>query len=495
MADSWQDAEIVTPSWEDAPIVDVTDAKPKTQSEAAGRGLKNVPLTMYTTKFSDIPKAIGSLGETAVNTVGNLGTKAVAGVAGLGMTAWEGISSKSPEAFKNAEGRTNVVEGIEKAGRELFHPRTEHGAMTEDALGATAEKAGQAIKYPLSAVPFAVAGLREGGNTGTEERQKFMKMPMSQYLGELAQDSGASPLLATLAHITPDTVLMATGLKGGKAAAKSATKPSPRAAPTIDELKTQANTLYDVVDNAGIRISDVAFKDAIISIQQNVAQSGARRSLAPKTWVALDELAADAAAGNITLKQVEELRRVLKKAQKGVDADKASATRALREYDKFIENLTPAQLTTGGKEVVEYLKSARSLWSRARKTEKIEDMIDIAGLNAGQYTGSGFENALRLQFRALARKKKEMNMFTAAEQQAIRGVAFGTKTGNILRQIGKLAPTGVVSLGMGSGAGFLIFGPAGAAAVPAVGSLARWGATQSTLKGAEKASELMRAGQ
>ena len=60
--------------------------------------------------------------------------------------------------------------------------------------------------------------------------------------------------------------------------------------------------------------------------------------------------------------------------------------------------------------------------------------------------------------------------------------------------LGKLAPTGIVSAGIGGSAGYALGGPVGAVAVPAVGAIARRGATKMTQRNVEKASELVRSG-
>lgn len=484
---SWKDAPIVNPeqqgsSWQDAKTVE-QEQEPRTLS---GRILKSL-------------QTLGGFREAVPVAAANAGVQAVSGIAGIAGTARpEDIRPDKarydfliPKEYRQPEPTQSRSErGAENVsavqGALTVQPITEGGRAATEAISTGIETAGKAIKYPLSAVPFAVGG--------EEEQQKFMEMPMSQYLGELAQDNGASPLISTLAHMAPDLALTSAGVKGGRAAKAGSAKPAPTKPPTIDALKQEASALYDLVDNSGVRISDDAFRQAVDSIRSQVESSGARRSLAPKTWKALDEIADDAAKGDITLKKAEELRRVLKQAQKGVDSDKSSATRALAAYDEFIEGLSPEKLSAAaGKETAEYLKSARGLWSRARKAEQIEDIIDTAGINAGAYTGSGYENALRMEFRKLARRKDKMRMFTQAEQKAIRAVAMGTPIGNVLRQLGRFSLQSGLNAGMAGAAGVYFLGPLGAA-VPAVASLARFGATRSTIKGAEKAAELMRKG-
>ena len=138
------------------------------------------------------------------------------------------------------------------------------------------------------------------------------------------------------------------------------------------------------------------------------------------------------------------------------------------------------------------LQDARKLWSQASKADTIETLIDRAKLSAPNFSGSGMENAIRTEFRALAKNEKKMRLFTDDEQDAIRKVAMGGPVENAMRMIGKFAPTGVVSSGLSSGAGYMLGGPVGAAAVPAAGFGARQLATMLTMRNAQKASELMR---
>jgi hypothetical protein len=110
-------------------------------------------------------------------------------------------------------------------------------------------------------------------------------------------------------------------------------------------------------------------------------------------------------------------------------------------------------------------------------------------LSAPNFSGSGAENAVRTEFRTLAKNTAKMRTFTPAERSAIERVAKGGPIGNTLRMLGKFAPTGVVSSALSGGAGYAVGGPVGAVALPAAGFAARQGATAATLGNARAASE------
>jgi hypothetical protein len=83
------------------------------------------------------------------------------------------------------------------------------------------------------------------------------------------------------------------------------------------------------------------------------------------------------------------------------------------------------------------------------------------------------ENSIRVQFRQLANNQTKLRRFTKEEQELIKDVARGGPVDNVLRYFGKLSPTGVISGGIATGAGYALGGTTGAVAVPAMGAAAR----------------------
>ena len=239
------------------------------------------------------------------------------------------------------------------------------------------------------------------------------------------------------------------------------------------------------------------FVDLVDDISSTVKKAGIDPTLHPKATAVLGRLQ-EAKGTQHTLEEAEILRRVLKSAAASKEPDEGRLTRIMIDkLDDFVENMKPSDfsLIAGDKAGVAKLTEARSLWSRMRKGEIVEDLIENAKLTAPNFTGSGYENALRTQFRTLAKNANKMRGFSKTEQTAIERVAKGGPLENTLRMLGKFAPTGVVSTVMSGGAGAAIGGPVGAVALPAAGFAARQGATALTARNARAASELMRSGQ
>jgi hypothetical protein len=118
--------------------------------------------------------------------------------------------------------------------------------------------------------------------------------------------------------------------------------------------------------------------------------------------------------------------------------------RVLTQFDEQIGDLAPE------------IKSANAIYSRAMKADHLDDMMEIARLDASRYSQSGVENAIRQQFRNLAKsivRGKELG-WTQDEVSQINQIAEGGTMENIARFIGKFSPEGVVSAGVALGGPF-----------------------------------------
>lgn len=272
--------------------------------------------------------------------------------------------------------------------------------------------------------------------------------------------------------------------------------------PSVEELKTSARAAYKRATDAGVFFNAKQFDDFVDSLRTNL------RDKEGKTVVVIPELHPKSSAvitalerykgSNKTLDDMDMLRQVAKDAASSIEpADRRIGMILRGKIDDFVETV-PA----GDKAGVEALKEAREYWSRAKKGDVIEDLMFNARLDsAGMFTGAGIENAIRREFKKLA-KSDEFSLFTRDEQKAILSVVEGGPFSNATRLIGKFAPTGPVSQTLGPLAGATvgagIAGPLGAAfgagVVPTVGALGRIAATRATESAAARASAKMRAG-
>ena len=267
-------------------------------------------------------------------------------------------------------------------------------------------------------------------------------------------------------------------------------------APSLDQLRRAAQGFYQQADDIGLTVSQSSLVNAADDIVKGLREAGYSPRLHPKITGAVREIASAAETGPQSLRQLDILRRIAQSAGRSVEPDERRLGGILVDkIDDYLLNVGPQDVVAGNPaQATAALRQARRLWSRLKKGEEIEDLFARAEITAPNFSGSGRENALRTEFRALAKNAKKMRVYTPAEQAAIRRVAKGGPVTNSLRMLGKFAPTGVVSTALSGGTGAVIGGPIGAVGLPAAGFAARQAATLGTTRAARQASEMVRSG-
>lgn len=271
-----------------------------------------------------------------------------------------------------------------------------------------------------------------------------------------------------------------------------------KAVPSIDELKQQAGDLYRQAEARGV-VADASMTqtlaDDITKIARDnelITPTGRIAEAYPKAKEAM-QLMRDYAGFDMNPTQMQVIRETLADAAFGADGKEGRiAKKMLSKFDDFVSPLAPE------------LSEARKVSSRYLKAGTLERARELAGARAGQFTGSGFENALRTEYRNLDRRiiKGQEQGWSPEQIAAINNVSRGTPLQNTARNVGKLAPTGVVSAGLGSGVPFMIGNAVGGPAVGAGAAAATMGtgfagremATRLGLRNAEVAELLARNG-
>lgn len=284
---------------------------------------------------------------------------------------------------------------------------------------------------------------------------------------------------------------------------------APRSAPVeagvtpAEAARTQATSFYKQAEDAGVSFRSQPIKDLSSDIATTVAKAGIDPTLHPRATAAASRIESVAAElidqAPLSFERLEILRRVVNAAGKTKDPDEGRLVGLIRDkIDDFVENLSAKDVASGDpKLAAEAIVKARELWGVVAKLDKVAELIDRAATSASGFSGSGFENALRTEFRAFAKNAAEMRRWSPEEQRAVKLVARGTKPGNAARMVGKLAPRGSVSAGVSGGAGALIgtslgVGPyVGGAAAFGVGEAGRATATALTKRAIAKLEKLI----
>jgi hypothetical protein len=454
----WQDAPLVqqsAPKWASAPLV---NAQP-TDEQRPGY-------------LDNLKAATEKAGAADIQHPG----QAVPGMLEAGLNAVTGAVSPIPGAVTALVGRMGLdpdnPTGDYQKSKEFYtyQPRTESGQ-------ARAEQIGAAMR-PVSDVM---------GKVG-------------EYAGKAARTVGLPEQIAGDAEkMVPDMLSIATarapeavgGIK--RSLTERANAPKEPTPPTKQQLSEQADAAYKRADDSGVVVTPESFDGVRQRILAMAQKQGIDPALHPDATAALARVVK--AEGPQTLQQLETLRKISSDAEGSIKpADSRLASQMTDELDDYIDSLSDKDVVAGDATKAQALKEARDLYSRKKKTDAIDELVRRAELSAPNYSGSGMENALRTEFRALAKNQRRFRRFTPEEQAAIERVAKGGPAENALRMFGKLAPTGAVSGALSSGAGFLAGGPVGAVAVPALGFGARRAATGLTSRNVQLAQELMRRG-
>lgn len=405
---------------------------------------------------------------------------------GLGM---KGINAVAGTDFKPSKEPLGGSAGLKRSMQEVGAIRPPSEDTGKQVARRTMQSVGSSLIPALGASAGAVAPISTAANTllaggvggasAAAAQQAFPGNPTAEMLAEMVGSMGTAGATAWLKN-------------------RSATKAANASVPTTEGLKEQAGALYDKAEANGVtaaqpqtqalseKMRQIATDEGLISPTGRVSEAY------PKAKEALS-LFDDYSQGEMTVPQMKTVRKVLSDAAKSSDdAERRIATMMLQEFDGFTAPLAPE------------LKLARQFYHRAMKADQLETLKELAGSRAGQFSGSGFENALRTEYRGLERNMIKGNErgWTPDEQAAVTKVAQGTPVSNTARNIGKAAPTGPVSFGVSAGIPFAIGNAVGgpmAGAIAATGTsgigyAARAIATKLGISAADAAELLARSG-
>lgn len=456
-----------------------------------------------------LPAILASYFAGPMEAAAHLGSSVLAGpasgLAGLGAAGLNTMGAKLDPA--------SVVENVGSA--MTYEPRTEVGKATSDLidtpfrkLAEVGEAAGQGIasagdpnrplqmripgRGPVSAKEYGNEGSPLMGaavDTAIQSIPAFLlkgRGRPAEVAGDVSRPSGLGASVDSVPGTPPRTPAAAAKRPAGLGRVSEA-------APTKEALGEAATAAYKRADESGVVVTPESFGALKSKITDQMERDGIDPTLHPDSTAALKRITDS--DGSLSLQKLETLRRVASDAEGSIKpADQRLAGKMVDEIDDYIDSLTESDVVAGDATKAKALKEARGLYSRKMKAEELDRLVERAKLSAPNFSGSGMENALRTEFRSLAKNERKMRRFTKEEQEAIKQVAKGGTTENIMRMFGKFAPTGAVSSIISGTIGAAIGGPAGAALVPAAGLGARYAATRLTMRNADRANEIVRRG-
>lgn len=399
----------------------------------------------------------------------NMGTGAINQLAGTSIPSID-------RPFLGSDQISDGMRAIGSIGAPAMSDGGQFARRVGRSIGAAAVPLGGAATTGLRYGAQLLSGLG-GGLGGATAQQAFPGNPIAEIAGELV---------------------------GGGMFAGGATRAMRRAqqrkiegaVPTVSQLKQQAGDLYRAAESRGVVAKPAQTRQlarnftGALEAEGRISPTGRISEVYPKAKEAA-QLIQDYSGKPMSPTQMQSVRKVISDGMTSPEPAERRLSGILSDtFDDFANPLAPE------------LKDARSVASRYLTAEQLQRARELAGARASQFTGSGFENALRTEYRGLDRASIKGNQrFTGDVTDAIEKVARGTPTSNVLRGLGRLAPTGPVS-GMGSiipgmGIGAVtdpVTGGIAGMGLAGLGIAGRAGATHMGIRAADQAELVARNG-
>lgn len=359
--------------------------------------------------------------------------------------------------------------------RDLFQALSGGEAMTDVAPQTTAQRVvrggteavGEAIPAaatlalagPKAAVAAAPSLYQGAKGALAQVRTEAAKAPGMFAGTEAATAFGAGVAGRAVEEVLPDspTAQMVGEIIGAIGGAKTAgiadrlmTK-APTGPMSAADMKAEAGRLYEYQKREGLsaqpEVTENIFGQVFRYLDEDGFLEPVRRS--NKVRVGADYaklrpvynmLEAYMDKG-MTAANIQTLRRSIAGRMGDASGSEKNALRnVLRIFDENTAELAPE------------IKVANALYSRAMKADQIEELLELAQTRATT-ANMDLENAIRTEFRPLLRRiiQGKERGWSQGERDQIAQIVEGGTTENMMRFIGKFAPTGVVSLGVTAG--------------------------------------------
>ena len=277
-------------------------------------------------------------------------------------------------------------------------------------------------------------GVLQGAISPTEAN-----LSNEEYIKQKAKDVAISASIGgafPIAFKSAQYLNKATGLNLGAKVAN---------APTQEQLIQEASNLYKKAEESGIQFNPTEFSNNMGKISKNLRSEGYAEGINTPLDNVFKHLQDTTHPKDFT--ELQALRKMIQGQQKSPDPETRRLASILKDnFDEYVLHAPNEHITTGGKEGAQIWQEARNSYSKLKKAEIFDEMLEQAQIEGKTlFTQSGSENSLAKQLRQLYKNDKKMRTFTAEEQKAIKDAAKGGTAQNLLRFYGKFAPTSVVS--------------------------------------------------
>lgn len=343
----------------------------------------------------------------------------------------------------------SIRAGVENVTGPFYEPKT--------GLGKGAEKVTEFASNPWSYTGAGSAALK--GTTaalagvGSETAGQAAESAFGE---DSAISTGARIAGAVLAGKVPQSLAMSRF----RNIIKNAT--------STDELFDTADNLYDITRNSGVMLKPNVLRDLSTRIMGDLKAEGHDEINVPMAWGKLEKVGELINQnGLVGIKEVQNARKALSKVASSTGANTAQEREAARfaiaEINKYMSTVPPTDMAAGSTKM---LNQARQAWQSADKAyaagmraEQLENALTYA-IDRAKSTGKGtnVENAMRSNIRSIIDSPIKSRGFTPNEISQMREIVRGEGKTNLLRGLGAMAPTGIVSGTLGLELASMILG-------------------------------------
>lgn len=263
---------------------------------------------------------------------------------------------------------------------------------------------------------------------------------VSQPVAEVIKDITGSDLAAMIAGV-------ATGAAGAAGTGKAISTAQQAKTPlyTMQEIKQRASKAYNAMDEAGVVLKPTSAKGMLVDIK--TALDDARMiqgtDQAKTVNATLDQVNKMITQEGVSFTALDKMRSMMNDLKASRDADvKRLGSVAVNKIDDYISNITGKDVLAGESGIdkaVQSVMSARKDWRNMSRATVLEDALNVAETKALSPTASESE-LIRRGFINIAADKQKMNLFTKAEQNAIKSVAKGGSLDPLLTFAAQFSP-------------------------------------------------------
>lgn len=390
---------------------------------------------------------------------------------GMTIGASDEITAGGVAALRKVTGDDRPISDI--YGQELDRERSRLGQFreTNPVLAYGSEIAG-GIAAPLGAATSVKGAVALGGGLGAVSGALTSEGDMQDRATGALTGGILGALLGGGLHAASGGITSTFEDYMTKRAAKAVAE----GADSVQKLRAEANAAYAAARNSGASIDPQAYQQLIDDLTSEIAGGAGRKvhkKLIPKSAYVLSSMK-DLAGKSVGIDDLEYIRQLAQNPA-GMVTDKAeqrAASLIINGIDDFMGGLDATKVVsdpTAASAAVEQLTKARDLWGRMRRTEKIQNIIDVA--NSGGYAG-GFESGIKTQIGSILRNPKARRGFSNDELSLLANIQKGTPIGRILAGISYLgfSPSGGRSGLLTSGGIWGTLGLSGGAGPAAIGA-------------------------